>query len=353
MKKTPYIIILILVAFATLIVYATQGTNPTAHNSVTVTKGPIVQSIRLTGNLIPEKEVEIKSRLSGIMESVYVHIGQKVKKGDPIAKIRLIADPQSVENATKNLRTAEIQLKTELDIFLRNKELFANGVIPQSDFEETERQYLIKKADFESAKHQLEIVRKGYKAGNKDISDLVPATLTGTILELPLKEGASVTERNNFNDGSTIAIMADLDHFIFETQVTETEVVKLKHGKKFNLTLNAIKNEIIQAEWSLIHPKGETVDGIVKFPVQARLMNIPNHIAIKPGFTASAIIELAKDSNAIVIEERYIKFRNDSTFIDILEHNEIKEQHIHLGISDGVKTSVEKGLKEGDKIIKP
>jgi HlyD family secretion protein len=350
-QVVPLLIIAVLAIAAFVLVYTTQTKKVQKFSVVKVEKGTVTQTIRLTGTLMPEKEVEIKSRLSGILETIFVEVGQKVKKGDAIARIRLIADPQSVEQAGKNLKMAEIQFSTEAEMFKRNKELFESAVISKGEFEEAERQYLVKKAELESARHQLEIVQKGFKTGNKDISDLVLATSDGTILNLPLKEGASVTERNNYNDGSTIALIADLDHFNFNTQVSESEVVRLSKGNCFNLVLNALKEVTLRAEWSLIQPKGEVTDGIVKFSVQARILNAGSSNHLKPGFTASALIELSRDSNVVVIDERHIHFRNDSTFINVVGVNGLPvERHIKTGVSDGVRIAVVEGLAEGESV---
>ncbi len=319
--------------------------------SIPVKKGDIIQTIRLTGTLIPEKEVEIKSRLSGILEKIFVEVGQKMRKGDAIAQIRLIADPQSVEQANRNFEISKIQYDIEQQVFQRNEYLYSKGVISKGDFEEVKRLFLVKQAEYESAVRQLEIVKKGFKSGNKDISDMVLATLDGTILELPIKEGASVTERNNFNDGTTIALMANLDYYNFKTKVGENEVVKIRKGDIFSLTLNALEDIRLEAQWSLIHPKGETSDGIVKFPVEARILTTGKSQMLRPGFTAAATINLACDTSQLIIEERLVQFSNDSTWVMVMQKGKPQKRLVKTGLSDGIMVAIREGLCEGERIV--
>ncbi len=334
------------------LVYSNQPDDEKVPKTIVVKKGDVSHSIRLTGTLQPETEVEIKSRLSGILEKIFVKVGQKVQKGDPIARIRLIANPENVERANANLRTAKIQLNTEKDIYERNQELFKEGVIARSEMETSERDYLVKKEEMESAIHQLEIVTRGYKEGNRDVSDLVLATLDGSVLDLPLKEGASVTERNNYNDGSTIAVMANLDHFNFNTRVGETEVVYICPGDRFTIRLTAFNNVRLTGEWSLVYPKGEENDGIVKYPVQARIVSLPKEKQIQPGFTGSATIDLVSNTGVVLVNERYINFRHDSTFVSVYTFdNQVEERYIRTGISDGVNIAVLEGLEEGENLV--
>lgn len=346
----PLVIIALLIAVSIILVVWTKPKKNTVK-TIIAEKGDITHSVRLTGTIIPEREVEIKSRLSGIVERIFVEVGQKLNKGDAIAQIRLIADPQSVEQATRNAETSRIQFNIEKQIFTRNEYLYSSGVISKADFEEAQRIFMVKQAEYESSIRQLEIVEKGFKTGNNDISDMVLATLDGTILELPVKEGSSVTERNNFNDGTTIALMADLEYYNFKTKLSENEVVKINKGDDFMLTVNALDSITLRAHWSLIHPKGESAEGVVKFPVEARIITNGKSSLLKPGFTASATIPLGCDTGVVVIDERLIHFNNDSIYVMVLENGKPHKRVIKPGLSNGIKVSIREGLEVGEQVV--
>jgi HlyD family secretion protein len=209
----------------------------------------------IPGNLYPIKEIEVKSSISGTLEKVFVQIGSRVKIGDVIAQVKRVPNPSDIEIARRNLSAAKINLETDQKTYERNKKLFEAHVIPEAEFEGYQKTYELSREGYLSAQNQLTLLQEGFTQ-NQDLSNMVKATTDGNIIDLPLKEGASVIERNNFNDGTTIAVVARLDSFIFKGKVNETDLGYLQRGMKLNLHFNAYKTSTRSAILYKISAKG-------------------------------------------------------------------------------------------------
>jgi len=305
----------------------------------------------ISGVLLPAKEIIIKSQISGILEELYVEVGGKIKIGEKIAKIKLIADPNNVEIAKRNLNTTKINFENEAQNFKRNSELIKNGFISIAKFEKVERTYKLAKEEFYSAKKQLQIIRDGHLNGQKDVSNIVTSTLNGTILELPINEGASVIERNNFNEGTTIATVADLDSLIFKGRVNESDIMFLNENHEFEIFISALNGITTQAKLVKISPKGIEHNGIMKFDIEAQVVIPKEAKLIRSGFTAVACIILEKRENVLTINEKNLFSVNDTTYVELVrDGGMVVKRKIKTGLSDGLRIEIIEGLSIEDKI---
>jgi len=340
-------ILIIAVAFVLL-----QQTK--SDHKYTASEKPKIVNLKLrqyvSGILIPEREVKIKSQISGIINKLYHKAGDTIHTDDLIAEISILPNPQNIEIAEKTLKTCEINHEKCEKEFKRYKELYAKKVIAEQEFDKYRESYLISQEEMSSAKKQLQIIQKGYSQSQQNIPNFIRSTVSGTVLDIPLKEGASVTERNNYNEGSTIANIADLQNLIFKAKISESDVAYLKKGMAFEIGISALKNKKLKATLSHITPKAVEENGIMKFEIEARVEN--NHdIQLYPGFSAIAEIILDKRDSVLTIKERNLIFKTDSLYVELLGRNSKKiKRLVKTGLSDGLRIEITEGLSLEDRV---
>ena len=275
------------------------------------TQKPFVANIEkktvATGKVVPEDEVEIKPQISGIIDKIYLEEGVAVKAGELIAKIKVVPNEQSLNQARGRVRNAEVALKNTKVEYDRNKALFDKGVISSQDFNKLQLQYDQAKLELENAQSDYQIIRRGSAGGSASANTNIRATVTGTILEIPVEEGDQVIQSNNFNDGTTIASIADLSKMIFEGKVDEGEVGKLKVGMPLKITMGALEDVELDARLKFVAPKGVEEQGAVQFKIEGDV-TVPDDYVIRAGYSANASLVLEKKDSIMVISEALRQF---------------------------------------------
>ncbi len=305
-----------------------------------------------TGKLNPEEEIELKPQVSGIIDKIYVEEGDLVKKGDLIAKIRVVPDEQSLVNANSRIKSSKLAFDNSKTLYLRNKGLFEKGVISKQDFENSELSYNQAKENLTQAQNDYQIIKRGSLSGGSFANTNIVAQIPGTILEIPVREGDQVIQSNNFNAGTTIATVADMSIMIFEGKVDESEVEKLTEGEPIKVILGAINEKEFPAKLTFVAPKGNEENGAVQFTIKADV-EIESSTNIRAGYSANAEIEVESKDSILVIKEALVQFNRitDKPFVEILQDNDtFKKKNVKLGISDGIIVEVVDGIEEGDKI---
>ncbi|AUS04844.1 efflux RND transporter periplasmic adaptor subunit [Pseudotamlana carrageenivorans] len=305
-----------------------------------------------TGKLNPEEEIELKPQISGIVDEILVEEGDVVKKGALIATIRVVPNEQNLVSARSRIATAKLSYENSKILYDRNKSLFDKGVISRQDFENSELSYKQAKETYHQAQKDYQIIKQGSVSGGATSNTNIVAQIAGTILEIPVREGNQVIESNNFNDGTTIATIADMSKMIFEGKVDEAEVGKIKEGKDIKVVLGAIQDEEYPAKLTFVAPKGVEENGAVQFTIKADV-KIDGKSNIRAGYSANAEIELENKDEVLAIREALLQYNRitEKPFVEILEgENKYKKQDVELGLSDGIHVEIVKGVKEGDKI---
>lgn len=308
-----------------------------------------------TGKLIPEDEIEIKPQISGIIQKMYKEEGDKVKSGDLIAMIKVVPNEQALNQARGRVRNAELALNNSQIEYNRNKTLFDKGVISSQDFNTLQLQYDQAQQEIENAKADYQIIREGSAGGSSSANTNIRATVDGTILEIPVEEGDQVIESNNFNDGTTIATIADLGKMIFEGKVDEGEVAKLEVGTPLKISLGAVEGKELDAILRFIAPKGIEETGAVQFKIEGNV-EVNDNIFIRAGYSANASLVLEKKDSILVIPEALLQFdkKTDKPYVEIaagaVEDQKFLRKEVEIGISDGVNVEIVSGLTESDKV---
>ena len=355
MKKTFKIIIWIFIAIVFIGTLVFLYTKSKKEKEVFTTEKAFITNIEnktvATGSVVPRKEIEIKPQVSGIIEEVYIEPGDVVKNGDLIAKIRIIPNMISLNNAEARLDQATIDYEDANLVYERQKKIFDEGVIPAAEFQQSEKSLNRAKSELNSAKNNLQLIKEGViKNSETSTNTLIRSTIEGMVLDVPVEQGNSVIESNTFNAGTTIAIVANMGEMIFEGNVDETEVGKIHEGMNLSLSIGAIDKEKFDSKLEYISPKGMEENGAIKFEIKAKV-KLKDEFFIRSGYSATADIVLERLDSVLAIKESLIEFRNDSAFVEIeTEPQTFEEKYIEIGLSDGINIQILKGVTVDDNI---
>jgi HlyD family secretion protein len=320
------------------------------------TKTPFVSNIELktvaTGKVIPQEEIEIKPQITGIIDKLYREEGDPVKVGDLIATIRVVPNEQALNQSRGRVRNAELALNNIKIEYDRNKKLFDRGVISSQDFNNLQLQYDQAVQELENARTDYQIILKGSAGGATNANTNILATVNGTILEIPVEVGDQVILANNFNDGTTVATIADLGKMIFEGQVDEGEVAKLAVGMPLEISLGALEEQKFDATLKFIAPKGVEESGAVKFKIEGDV-SVSDTVMIRAGYSANASLVLEKKDSIMVIPEALLQFdrETDKPYVEVATgEQQFERRDIEIGLSDGVNVEIVSGLEMEDKV---
>ena len=305
-----------------------------------------------TGKVIPEDEVEVKPQVQGILESLFVEEGNFVQEGQLLAKIKVVADEGQLNSAKGRLANTKIVLKNAEIEYNRNKTLFEKEIISQQEFQTAELNYNRAKQDVDNAQSDFEIIKLGSAGGSASANTNVRATVSGTVLELPVKEGGQVIASNAFNAGTTIAIIADLKKMIFEGKVDEAEVGKMQIGMPLDVSLAAIQDKTFDAKLKFIAPKGNEEQGAVQFKIEGDVI-LDDDFFVRAGYSANASLILERKDSILALPEALLQFDKDTeqAYVEIeVGEQKFERKDIEIGISDGINVEVIEGITLEDKI---
>lgn len=352
MKKFFRILMWCIIAaiFVGTFVYLFMNSRPEkiSYDIVTPTSGNIERTTVLTGKIEPRDEIEIKPQVSGIISEINVEAGDMVKEGDVVARIKIIPDESQLSSALSRIETAKISLADARQKHERNTILYDKKVISREDFEGTETTLAQAKAELDAAQDAYSIVKEGVSKTNaKESNTLVRATITGLVLDVPVKVGSSVIQANTMNDGTTVATVADMNNLIFKGKVDETEVGLLSVGQDMAIAIGALPDLHLNAVIENIAPKGTETNGANTFEIKAAI-NVPSGDHLRAGYSANATVTLSKVSDVLTIPESVIEWAGDSTFVyiltDTVPEQKFERTPITTGTSDGINIQVTNGI---------
>ena len=330
----------------------TNSRSAITYETSKLSKQTIEEKIVATGSVVPEDEVNIVPQISGIIDEIFVEEGDEVVAGDLLAKIKVVPNEQSLNSAEGRVKTARIVLNNSTKEFERNKKLFEKGVISEQDFNSVELRYNQDQQNLENALSDLQIIRLGSVGGSALTNTNVRSTVSGTVLQVPVKEGDQAIEANTFNPGTTIATVADLNKMIFEGRVDEGEVGKLEIGMDLKISLGAIEEKEYDAKLTLIAPKGIEVAGAIQFKIEGEVF-LDDEYVVRAGYSANATIITDVKKDILSINESLLQFDNSTKkpFVEVqISGQKFERKDIELGISDGVYAEGLGGVSESDNI---
>jgi HlyD family secretion protein len=356
MKKilTIFIVLVIVSSFVGtgFFLYQKSAEEPVVYQTDSLFVTSIVKKTVATGSITPKREIDLKSQVSGVVEKLYVEAGELVEEGQLIAKIRIIPNVVEVNNAEARVKNLRITFKNAEKELARQKRLYEQKVISEFEYNRFVLDFNIAKQDLDAALNNLELVKEGASKKANTVSNEVRSTAKGMVLDVPVKEGASVIERNTFSEGTIIATVADLNEMIFEGKVDESEVGKLKEDMDIELTIGALDTERFKATLQFISPKGQIEEGAIKFPIKAEV-KLKENAFLRAGYSANADIVLDKRDNVLAIKESNLIFEEDKIFVEVQSApQKFEKREISTGLSDGINIEVLKGLEKTDLVKK-
>lgn len=357
-KKWPKILLWVVIGLAIIGVIATaivksQGKTKELYEEVTPTANDsIVKSTVLTGSIEPRDEILVKPNMNGIIAELNHLPGDFVQEGELIAKIQMVPDVAMVQSAASRVDAARVDLKRTEEVYKRDKSLYDQQILAKETYETSFANYRRAKIEYDSAVEQLDLTRTGSSAStSKRNNTLVFATVTGTILEQPVKVGSRVTMANNFSEGTTVVSIADLTDLLFIGNVNESDVNNVTVGSPVTIHVGALKDKTYHAVVEYVSPKGKDTSGTILFEVKAAISG-DDLSALKAGFSSNAEVEMAHKTGVLTIPEATITYEGDKSFVFVKGgKGEYEKKEVTLGLSDGIKVEVLSGLT-GDETLR-
>ncbi len=352
---TIVILVVIVLAFGASMYYLYQKNqeSPVVFATEKPSNKTIIKETVATGSIVPKEEILIKPNISGIIDKIYIEAGDSIQSNDLIAQLRVVPNVSNLASSKNQITSAKIALDNETKSYNRQQELYEKGVISANEFDKAEVAYQQAQQTYKAAKQTYEIIKTGTSAGLDNAANTqIRSTISGMVLEVPVKEGNQVIEANNFNEGTTIATLANVDNMIFEGKVDESEVGKIKEGLPLEITVGAIENKKFDAILDYIAPKGVDENGAIQFEIEGTLKNRDTTF-IRTGLSANASIILAKAEDVLAIKEALVQFDKETKkpFVEVkIGDQEFERRDIELGISDGLYVEVLNGLDKDDEV---
>ena len=361
MKKYRKLIIAAIIAliFIGTFVFLWQKSQPKeiVYNEFTPEMNEVKKTTIITGKIEPRNEVNVKPQISGIITELLKEPGDYVQAGEIIAKVKVIPDMAQLSSAESRVRLADLNLQQAKIDYEREKNLYDQKLVSADDFDKINQKLKQAKEELMASEDALQVVRDGVSKSNaKASSTLIRSTISGVILDIPVKVGNSVILSNTFNDGTTIASVANMNDLIFRGNIDETEVGQLYNGMPMKITIGALQDLQFDATLEYISPKATESNGANQFEIKAAVV-VPSDGKIRSGYSANAEIVLAEANNVLCVPESAIEFVGDSTFVYVVKgegkQKTYERQAVVTGLSDGVNIEIRKGLKKDQKVRGP
>ena len=360
LKTSLWVLVALLFIGTFVYLYIKSGTQPETFEVVQPATLTIEKNTVLTGTIEPRDEIAIKPKISGIIAEINVEAGDMVNSGDIIARIKVVPDETQLASAKNRINTAEISLSDANTRHQRNTTLYERKVISLEEYQQTLTEVEKAKEELSAAKKAYSIVKEGISPDNATESNtLVRATTSGLVLDVPVKVGGSVIQSNNFNDGTTIATIADMNKRIFKGTVDETEVGNLHPGQEMAISVGALPDIELKAIIEFISPKSTSTSGANTFELKAGL-TVPEGIMLRAGYSANAKVLLSKAENVMTVPEAVIEYEGTNAFVYVqkdkkdtvqpLPLNKFERKPITTGLSDGINVEVRDGVSADDRL---
>ena len=360
-------VILIAFIFGIRYIYLKDQKDPVVYETQKSFRYTILKKTVATGSIVPKEEVLIKPNISGIIDQIFVEAGDYVKSGDLLAMVKVVPNVSSLNSAKNNINSVSTQVETaklafqnQESIYNRQKGLFEKGVISANEFDNAQlsynqslQRYKQEQISLNNARQNYDIIKTGTTSGMGAAANTeIRATVSGMVLDVPVKTGNQVIESNNFNDGTTIATIADVTNMIFEGKVDESEVGKIKEDLALEITVGAIDNKKFDATLDYIAPKGIDENGAIQFEIKGTL-NKKDAVFIRAGLSANASNILARADSVLALKEALIQYdiKTKIPFVEVeIGDQKFERKEIELGISDGINVEVKAGISPNDKV---
>jgi HlyD family secretion protein len=355
MKKKvviPTVGVLVLTAAGMLVVGSSRGSDEEALPTVNVTRGTIVDKALAVGTIEPENEISVKSKISGVVSRIFADVGAAVRAGQPLLEVRPDPTPLELAEAKRLVELKQVDLENLKRDKVRQESLFRNQLISPKEYEEFIRRFDEAELQLKIALEKLALIESGrITIGNTRIESIIKAPIDGFVLSRTVEVGDPVTPLTSFQEGTVLMRMANMDRLLFKGTVDEIDVGKLKEGMETEIKVGALPSDTVRGTLRKIWLKAEKRENATVFPIEILIPAAKNTV-LRAGYSANASIIIRKKSDVLMIPERTVTFRNDSSFVKVaLGGGTQEERLITTGLSDAINVEVISGLKEGDQVF--
>ncbi|HLE32942.1 MAG TPA: efflux RND transporter periplasmic adaptor subunit [Bacteroidota bacterium] len=347
---TAVVVVLVLVGL-----FLFGGSNDSAENvlpRVKAAKGTIVDKALAIGTIEPENEISVKSKVTGVVRKIYADVGTFVKAGEPLLEVKPDPTPLELADAKRQVELKEVDIANLDKEKVRQESLFKSKLISDKEYEDFQKRYDESVLQVQIAKEKLALMESGsVTIGNTQIESIIKAPIDGYVLSRTVEVGDPVTPLTSFQEGTVLMKMANMERLIFKGTVDEIDVGRLKEGMETELKVGALPNDTVKGFLRRIWLKAEKKENATVFPIEILIPSAKNSV-LRAGYSANASIIINKKTDVLMIPERTVTFRNDSSFVRFaLGPQSDEERLIKTGLSDAINIEVKDGLKEGDEVV--
>jgi HlyD family secretion protein len=355
MFKKIFIPVLIVVVIAAVIILKAKNSSNGKDNGIKMIKvqrGDIVENALAIGRIEPKKEIAVKSKISGIVKTVFVEVGDVVKIGEPLLEIKPDPTPLEFAEAKRNVEMAKVNLEKAENEYSRMKKLLNDNLVSQQEFDAAENEFKQLQLKVKIALERLALIEEGKtRIADRQVDTVIKSPVKGTILERRVNEGDPVVPLTSYQAGTELLLLADMNSLIFKGTVDEIDVGKLKEGMAAELKIGAIPDEKILGTLTKISPKAKQQENATLFDVEIEITQRGEKM-IRAGYSANAELVINKAENTLFIPERLVEFNNEKTFVEVMDENgEIIKKEVKIGLSDGINVEIQGGLEESEEVV--
>ena len=353
-KKIAISVFIVLVVAAVILLMAKNSSNGKDNGikMIKVQKGDIVEKALAIGRIEPKQEIAVKSKISGILNTVFVEVGDVVKKGQPLLEIKPDPTPLEFAEAKRNVEIAGVSLEKAENEYGRMKKLLQDNLVSEQEYDSAENEYKQLQLRLNIAQERLALIEEGRtKIADLQVDTVIKSPVEGTVLERRVNEGDPVVPLTSYQAGTELLILADMESLIFKGTVDEIDVGKLEVGMTAELKIGAIPDEKIFGELTKISPKAKQQENATLFDVEIEITQRGEKM-IRAGYSSNADLVINKVENALFIPERLVEFNQDRTYVEVKNaKGEIAKREVKIGLSDGINVEIQDGLEEGEEVV--
>lgn len=328
-----------------------QNGNP--ENQLVVERGNLVEYALAVGQIEPRNEIEVKSKISGVVNKVYAESGDYVNEGDPLLEIRPDPTPLEMAEAKRNVEYSEVNLENLQQEMFRMEQLRERNMISDREYQELRSRMREAEITLQLNRERLELFESGrIMIGETLIESVVKAPTDGFILEKTVDVGDPIVPLTSYQAGTPLMTLARMDDLLFKGTVDEIDVGKLAGGMETEIRIGAIPAAEVRGQLVKISLKATERDNSTVFPVEIRITDTGGH-QLRAGYSANANVIIEQREDVLLIPERVVTYEDDKSIVEIPGRGENGrlETEVSLGLSDAIHVEVIEGLQEGDVIL--
>jgi len=355
-KTLIILVVLVAVAGALYALARSNKSDKDGLKQVTIESGSITEKAIAVGQIQPRQKFSIKSKLSGIVKTCLVNVGDRVRAGDAMFEIAPDPTPQELTDVDRQLDSARASYERAQADFSRAQELVRQGLLPKSDMDARREAFELAKIALAKAEQGRELTRRGRIAGaGISMESIVRAPAAGTVLTRTVNPGDPITPLTSYQPGTELATVADMTDLIFKGTVDEIDVGKLRVGLPTRIKVGALPTDVVTGSVSRIAPQAQQKEGATLFDVEIELAK-DTKIVLRAGYSANADVIIREKKEVLIVPERVVTFEDGGkkAFVELPSANpkeEPKKTEVKLGISDGMNAEVLSGLSKGAKVV--